>query len=88
MKSVSKRQNKPGAPDAGVKISSRLSSQDGLALLMVLFVVTVLTTMVVSFTDTTQKHLHLTRHYKNRLQAYWSAQSGIQAVDAGAMAGW
>ena len=45
---------------------------------MVLLVVTLLTAMVVSFLDTTQKHLHVTANYKNRLQAFWTAQSGIQ----------
>jgi type II secretory pathway component PulK len=57
-----------------------LSGQDGIALLMVLVVITILTTLVVSFTDTTQKHLRVTQYYKNRLQAYWAAQSGLQAA--------
>jgi len=52
--------------------------QSGVALLIVLVVVTLLTAMVVSFLDTTQKHLHVTANYKNRLQAFWTAQSGIQ----------
>jgi len=59
-----------------------LSGQEGVALLMVLFVVVALTTLVVSLTDTTQRHLHLTQYYKNRLQAQWTAQSGIQAAVA------
>jgi len=46
---------------------------------MVLFVVVALTSLVVALTDTTQRHLHLTQYYKNRLQAFWTAQSGIQA---------
>jgi type II secretory pathway component PulK len=62
------------------RIRGILSRQDGIALLMVLVVVTLLTTMVVSFTDTTQKHLKVTQHYKDRLQAYWAAQSGLQAA--------
>jgi type II secretory pathway component PulK len=49
---------------------------------MVLVVITILTTLVVSFTDTTQKHLQVTQYYKNRLQAYWAAQSGLQAAAA------
>jgi type II secretory pathway component PulK len=57
-----------------------VSGQDGIALLMVLVVITILTTLVVSFTDTTQKHLRVTQYYKNRLQAYWAAQSGLQAA--------
>jgi type II secretory pathway component PulK len=61
---------------------SALSGQDGIALLMVLVVITVLTTLVVSFTDTTQKHLQVTQYYKNRLNAYWAAQSGLQAAVA------
>ncbi len=64
------------------RIRSTLSGQDGIALLMVLVVITILTTLVVSFTDTTQKHLKVTQYYKNKLQAYWAAQSGIQAAVA------
>lgn len=59
-----------------------LSGQDGIALLMVLVVITILTTLVVSFTETTQKHLQVTQYSKNRLQAYWAAQSGLQAATA------
>lgn len=62
------------------KIRAKLSGQDGIALLMVLVVITILTTLVVSFTDTTQKHLKVTQYYKNKLQAYWAAQSGLQAA--------
>jgi hypothetical protein len=47
---------------------------------MVLVVITILTTLVVSFTETTQKHLQVTQYSKNRLQAYWAAQSGLQAA--------
>lgn len=64
------------------RIRSTLSSQDGIALLLVLVIITILTTLVVSFTDTTQKHLQVTQYSKNRLQAYWAAQSGIQAAVA------
>jgi len=64
------------------RIRSALSGQDGIALLMVLVVITILTTLVVSFIDTTQKHLQVTQFYKNRLQAYWAAQSGLQATVA------
>jgi type II secretory pathway component PulK len=62
------------------RIRSKLSGQDGIALLMVLVVITILTTLVVSFTETTQKHLKVTQYSKNRLQAYWAAQSGLQAA--------
>ena len=44
--------------------------------------ITILTTLVVSFTETTQKHLQVTQYSKNRLQAYWAAQSGLQAATA------
>jgi len=64
------------------RIRTVLSGRDGVALLMVLFVVVALTSLVVSITDTTQRHLHLTQYYKNRLQAFWTAQSGIQAAVA------
>jgi hypothetical protein len=65
-----------------------LRSQRGIALLMVLAVVTLLAALVVSFTDSTQKHLALTAHQKNRLQAYWTAQAGIQlAVQALSLSG-
>jgi len=64
------------------RIRSALSGQDGIALLMVLVVITILTTLVVSFTETTQKHLQVTQYSKNRLQAYWAAQSGLQAATA------
>jgi hypothetical protein len=64
------------------RIRSALSGQDGIALLMVLVVITILTTLVVSFTETTQKHLKVTQYSKNRLQAYWAAQSGLQAATA------
>jgi type II secretory pathway component PulK len=67
---------------ASVRTRSLLSSEDGIALLMVLVVVTILTTLVVSFTDTTQKHLQVTQHYKDRLMAYWAGQSGLQAAVA------
>jgi len=49
---------------------------------MVLVVISILTIMVVSFTDTTQKHLYVTQYYKDRLQAYQTAQSGLQALTA------
>jgi len=49
---------------------------------MVLVVITILTTLVVSFIETTQKHLQVTQYSKNRLQAYWAAQSGLQAATA------
>jgi len=62
------------------RIRSTLAGQDGIALLMVLVVITILTTLVVSFTETTQKHLQVTQYSKNRLQAYWAAQSGLQAA--------
>ncbi len=61
-------------------IRSILAGRDGIALLMVLVVITILTTLVVSFTDTTQKHLKVTQYYKDKLQAYWAAQSGLQAA--------
>ena len=64
------------------RIKSTLSGQDGIALLMVLVVITILTILVVSFTETTQKHLQVTQYSKNRLQAYWAAQSGLQAATA------
>lgn len=64
------------------RIKSALAGQDGIALLMVLVVITILTTLVVSFTETTQKHLQVTQYSKNRLQAYWAAQSGLQAATA------
>lgn len=65
-----------------------LRNRCGIALLMVLAVVTLLTALVVSFTDSTQRHLALTAHQKNRLQAYWTAQSGIQlAVQALSLSG-
>ena len=64
------------------RIRSTLSGQDGIALLMVLVVITILTTLVVSFTETTQKHIQVTQYSKNRLQAYWAAQSGLQAATA------
>jgi type II secretory pathway component PulK len=67
---------------AGSRIRSLLGGRDGIALLIVLVVITILTTLVVSFTDTTQKHLLVTQYYKNRLQAYWAAQSGLQAAVA------
>ncbi len=63
-------------------IRTVLAGRSGVALLMVLFVVVVLTSLVVSLTDTTQRHIHLTQYYKNRLQAFWTAQSGIQAAVA------
>ena len=65
---------------ASSRIRPLLSGRDGIALLMVLVVITILTTLVVSFTDTTQKHLKVTQYHKNRLQAYWAAQSGLQAA--------
>ena len=65
-----------------LRIRSALAGQDGIALLMVLVVITILTTLVVSFTETTQKHLQVTQYSKNRLQAYWAAQSGLQAATA------
>ena len=64
------------------KPGSSLTRRDGVALLMVIFIITALTALVVSFMDTTQRHLHLTQYYKNNLQAYWTAQSGIQAAAA------
>jgi len=69
-------------PSISFRIRSALSGQDGIALLMVLVVITILTTLVVSFTETTQKHLKVTQYSKNRLQAYWAAQSGLQAATA------
>ena len=62
------------------RVRTLLSEQDGIALLMVLVVITILASLVVSFTDTTQKHLRVTQYYKNRLQAYWAAQAGLQAA--------
>jgi len=69
-----------GFSSTSFRVRTLLSGQDGIALLMVLVVITILTTLVVSFTDTTQKHLRVTQYYKNRLQAYWAAQSGLQAA--------
>ncbi len=63
-------------------VRSRLSGQEGIALLLVLVVITILAALVVSFTETTQKHLQVTQYSKNRLQAYWAAQSGVQAAVA------
>ena len=65
-----------------LRLRSLLSGEEGIALLMVLVVITILTTLVVSFTETTQKHLQVTQHYKDRLKAYWAAQSGLQAAVA------
>ena len=64
------------------RIRPILSGQGGIALLMVLVVITLLATLVASFTETTQKHLQVTQSYKDRLQAYWAAQSGLQAAVA------
>jgi hypothetical protein len=64
------------------RFRSKLAGQEGIALLLVLVVITILAALVVSFTDTTQKHLQVTQYSKNRLQAYWAAQSGIQAAVA------
>jgi hypothetical protein len=64
------------------RVRRTLAGQEGVALLMVLFVVVALAALVVSLTETTQRHLHLTQYYKNRLQAQWTAQSGIQAAVA------
>lgn len=64
------------------RVRSLLAGREGIALLIVLVVITILTTLVVSFTDTTQKHLLVTQYYKHRLQAYWAAQSGLQAAVA------
>jgi Tfp pilus assembly protein PilX len=69
-----------GFASTSSRVRVLLSGQDGIALLMVLVVITILTTLVVSFTDTTQKHLRVTQYYKNRLKAYWAAQSGLQAA--------
>jgi hypothetical protein len=69
-------------PSISSRIRSALSGQDGIALLMVLVVITILTTLVVSFIETTQKHIQVTQYSKNRLQAYWAAQSGLQAATA------
>jgi len=73
--SMSPPRSAPSRPRAG----ELLRRKKGVALLMVLFVMVALTSIVVSLTDTTQRHLHLTAYYKNHLQAFWTAQSGIQA---------
>ncbi len=71
-----------------LRVPGPLRSRRGIALLMALAVVTLLASLVVSFTDSTQKYLALTAHQKNRLQAYWTAQSGIQlAVQALSLSG-
>lgn len=71
-----------------VPMPGSLRNRSGVALLMTLAVVALLSSLVVSFTDSTQKYLALTAHQKNRLQAYWAAQSGIQlAVQALSLSG-
>jgi len=64
------------------RIQTLLKSRDGVALLMVLFVVVALTSLVVSLSDSTQQHIHLTQNNKNGLQAFMTAQAGIQAGTA------
>jgi len=66
----------------GLKRETLRTNESGVALLMVLVVITILTTMVVSFTDTTQKNLQVTQYYKDRLQAYNTAQSGLEVAAA------
>lgn len=61
---------------------ARLSGEDGIALLMAIFLTATLAALAVSFSVSTQSHLHLTRYYKDGVQAYWTAQSGIQAANA------
>ncbi len=68
------------AVPSGPRRRSLLASQDGIALLMVLVVITILTSLVVSLTESTQRHLQVTRYYKDSLKAYWAAQSGLQAA--------
>lgn len=57
-----------------------LADEQGAALLMVLIIITILTTMVVSFTDTTQKNLNVAQYYKDKLHAYLAAQSGLETA--------
>jgi len=59
-----------------------LARQEGIALLMAIFITATLAALAVSFSTSTQRHLQLTRYYKNNVQAYWTAQSGIQAAAA------
>ena len=64
------------------RLPTVLHREEGIALLMAIFVTVTLAALATSFSVSTQRHLHLTRYYKDGVQAYWAAQSGIQSASA------
>jgi general secretion pathway protein K len=55
--------------------------ESGVALLVVLLAITLLTVVVVEFTDSSQVETHLALGGRNALQAYYLARSGVNAAE-------
>lgn len=60
----------------------RARDQSGIALLIVLLSITLLTIVVVEFTDTAQIETHLALSARNALQATYLARSGVNVAEA------
>jgi general secretion pathway protein K len=63
-------------------VSARRSDESGIALLVVLLAITLLTIVVIEFTDTTQVETHLALSTRNALQATYLARSGVNVAEA------
>jgi general secretion pathway protein K len=62
-------------------IGTRRAGQSGVALLVVLLAITLLTVVVLEFTDSSQVETHLALGGRNALQAYYLARSGVNAAE-------
>src|SRR5205085_7834364 len=65
-----------------VSTRSRRGGEDGIALLIVLLTITLLTIIVVEFTQSAEVEMHFAISSRNALQAFYLARSGINVGEA------
>jgi general secretion pathway protein K len=69
-------------PADAIPSQGRNDDQSGIALLIVLLTITLLTIVVIEFTDFTQVETHLAFSARNALQATYLARSGVNVAEA------
>jgi general secretion pathway protein K len=69
------------APGPGARSSNLGNDERGVALLVTILVVTLLTIVVLEFTDTTTVEAHLTRHALSATKAHYLARAGVTLAE-------
>lgn len=72
----------PTLPASAIPADGKSGPQSGIALLIVLLSITLLTIVVIEFTDFAQVETHLALSARNALQATYLARSGVNVAEA------